>query len=82
MIINIQPITVGDTTTDKAIANISFGDSSVSISLSPVIETDGTWVRLDTPTLPLIGAMGQSDIDVLFSAVESAVQTVTDGRGI
>ena len=82
MIITIQPVTIGKVTTDKAILNASFGDSTVSISLYPVIEVNGTWTKLDTDVIPLIGLTGQVDIDALFSSVESAIQVLTNERGI
>lgn len=82
MIITIQPVTIGKVTTDKAILNASFGDSTVSVSLYPAIEVNGIWTKLETNVIPLIGLIGQLDIDALFTSVESAIQAVVSERGI
>lgn len=83
MILTITPVTVGDTTTDKAILNMSVGDNSVAISLFPAVEAGGSWQRLaDAPVLPIVGMAAETDVAAMLAAVEQPLQTLVDARGI
>lgn len=83
MLITIKPVTIGAVTTDKAIANMSIGDSSVAISLYPAIEVSGEWVKLEgAPVLPVVGLDTDTDIDTMLDGITPDVQTLVTGRGL
>lgn len=83
MILTIKPVTVGSVTTDKAILNMSVGDSSVAISLYPAVEVNGEWVKVEgAPVLPIVGLASETDISALLESFSVPVQTLIDGRGV
>lgn len=83
MIINIQPVTVGDVTTDTAILNMSVGESSVAISLFPAVEQGGVWTKVEgAPVLPLVGMDSETDVAAMLAGIDGPVQTLVSGRGV
>lgn len=83
MILTIKPVTVGSVTTDKAILNMSVGDSSVAISLYPAVEVNGEWVKVEgAPALPIVGLASDIDIASLLDALSEPIQTLINIRGI
>ena len=83
MIVTINPVTVGSVTTDKAIVNMSVGDSSVAISLYPAIEVSGDWQKLEgAPVLPVVGLDSDTDIAAMLVGIQPDVQALVSGRGI
>jgi len=77
MIVTINPITIGDVTTDQAIVNVSLGDGSVAMSLFPAVEVGGSWVRLEgADAIPVVGSYPE-----LFEALGPALQAFVTGIG-
>jgi len=78
MIVTINPVTVGDVTTDKAIVNLTLGNESVTMTLHPVTEIGGIWIPIEKNNIiPIIGLYPE-----LFESFKPEIQTFIQGLGI
>lgn len=83
MIVTINPITVNDVTTDKAVVNMAIGDNSVAMSLFPAVEIDGVWTKLnDAPVLPVVGMSDELSIQTMLENCLAHIQKLVSDRGI
>lgn len=82
MLVNINPITVNGTTTDKALINLAMGANSINVSLFPVAEIDGEWTQLGTDIIPVIGLDTDSDVAVAMATIGAAIQELVSAKGI